>query len=54
MSNQQSSSPLAGSSANHVSWASIELLHNVIRTLTHLHELGQAFPAVEYRAKVKW
>lgn len=53
MSNQQSSSPLAGSSANHVSWASIELLHNVIRTLTHLHELGQAFPAVEYRAKVK-
>lgn len=40
-------------STQHVSWGSIELLHNVIRTLTHLHELGQAFPAVEYRAKVK-
>lgn len=40
-------------STQHVAWGSIELLHNVIRTLTHLHELGQAFPVVEYRAKVK-
>lgn len=40
-------------STQHVAWGSIELLHNVIRTLTHLNELGQAFPAVEYRAKVK-
>jgi hypothetical protein len=40
-------------STSHVSWGSIELLHNVVRTLTHLHELGQSFPVVEYRAKVK-
>ncbi len=40
-------------STQHVAWGSIELLHNVIRTLTHLNELGQAFPVVEYRAKVK-
>lgn len=37
-----------------VSWGSIELLHNVIRTLTHLHEdEGRPFPVVRYRAKVK-
>ncbi|HSK01558.1 MAG TPA: RNA ligase family protein [Kofleriaceae bacterium] len=40
-------------SATHVAWSSIELLHNVVRTLGHLHELGRAFPVVEYRAKVK-
>jgi hypothetical protein len=40
-------------STQHVSWGSIELLHNVVRTLTHLSELGRAFPVVEYRAKVK-
>jgi hypothetical protein len=40
-------------STQHVSWGSIELLHNVVRTLTHLNELGRAFPVVEYRAKVK-
>ena len=40
-------------STQHVAWGSIELLHNVLRTLTHLNELGQAFPVVEYRAKVK-
>ena len=39
---------------NHVSWGSIELLHNVVRTLTLLHDdFGQAFPVVRYRAKVK-
>src|SRR5262249_34980937 len=37
----------------HVAWSSIELLHNVVRTLGHLHELGRPFPVVEYRAKVK-
>ncbi len=37
-----------------VSWRSIELLHNVVRTLTNLHEdAGRAFPVVRYRAKVK-
>lgn len=37
-----------------ISWGSIELLHNVIRTLTHLHEdEGRPFPVVRYRAKVK-
>ena len=41
------------STTQHVSWGSIELLHNVVRTLTHLSELGRAFPVVEYRAKVK-
>jgi hypothetical protein len=40
-------------STAHVAWSSIELLHNVVRTLEHLHELGQPFPVVEYRAKVK-
>lgn len=40
--------------STHVSWGSIELLHNVIRTLTHLHEdEGRPFPVVRYRAKVK-
>src|SRR5258706_16129290 len=38
-------------SHQHVSWGSIELLHNVVRTLAHLHELGAGFPVVEYRAK---
>ena len=37
----------------HVAWGSIELLHNCVRTLTHLHEQGEPFPVVEYRAKVK-
>lgn len=38
----------------HVSWGSIELLHNVVRTLTQLHEdEGKPFPVVRYRAKVK-
>jgi hypothetical protein len=36
-------------STQHVSWQSIELLHNVVRTLRHLNE----FPTVRYRAKVK-
>jgi hypothetical protein len=40
-------------SAQHVSWGSIELLHNAIRTLTLLNEQGQPFPVIEYRAKVK-
>ncbi|HWO26286.1 MAG TPA: RNA ligase family protein [Kofleriaceae bacterium] len=40
-------------SATHVAWSSIELLHNVVRTLGHLHEQGRPFPTVEYRAKVK-
>jgi hypothetical protein len=40
-------------STQHVSWGSIELLHNVVRTLTHLHELGAPLPVVEVRAKVK-
>lgn len=38
----------------HVSWGSIELLHNVVRTLTQLHEdEGRKFPVVRYRAKIK-
>ena len=37
----------------HVTWGSIELLHNAVRTLTMLHDLGQPFPVVEYRGKVK-
>jgi hypothetical protein len=37
----------------HVVWPSIELLHNVVRTLAHLHEQGSPLPAIEYRAKVK-
>lgn len=40
-------------STTHVAWSSIELLHNVVRTLGHLHEQGRPFPAIEYRAKVK-
>lgn len=37
----------------HLSWGSIELLHNAVRTLTFLNEQGQPFPVVRYRAKVK-
>jgi len=37
----------------HVPWGSIELLHNLVATLGHLNGLGQPFPVVEYRAKVK-
>lgn len=45
---------MVSSHVSHVSWGSIELLHNVIRTLTHLHEdEGRPFPVVRYRAKVK-
>ena len=40
-------------STTHVAWSSIELLHNVVRTLGHLHEQGRPYPTVEYRAKVK-
>jgi hypothetical protein len=40
-------------STTHVTWPSIELLHNVVRTLGHLYELGRPLPVVEYRAKVK-
>lgn len=40
-------------SAQHVAWGRIELLHNVVRTLSLLNEQGQPFPVVEYRAKVK-
>lgn len=40
-------------SVQHVSWASIELLHNCVRTLDHLAALGRPHPVVEYRAKVK-
>ena len=40
-------------SSQHVAWGSIELLHNVVRTLTHLHDLGRAFPVSGSRAKVK-
>jgi hypothetical protein len=40
-----------------VSWGSIELLHNVVRTLTALHETPaedqRPLPVVRYRAKVK-
>jgi len=39
--------------STHVSWGSIELLHNAVRTLTHLTEQGRPFPVVTYRAKVK-
>lgn len=39
--------------STHVSWGSIELLHNTVRTLTHLADQGQPFPVVAYRAKVK-
>jgi len=40
-------------SIQHISWASIELLHNCVRTLDHLAALGRPRPTVEYRAKVK-
>jgi hypothetical protein len=40
-------------STQHVAWPSIELLHNTVRTVAHLHDLGAAFPTVEYRAKIK-
>ena len=40
-------------SNQHVSWGSIELLHNCVRTLEHLSSLGHPLPVVEYRAKVK-
>lgn len=40
-------------STTHVAWSSIELLHNVVSTLRHLHDLGRQLPVVEYRAKVK-
>ncbi len=43
----------AVSPMGHIAWASIELLHNVVRLLTALNEEGQAFPVVRYRAKVK-
>jgi len=40
--------------ATHVRWASIALLHNVVRTLNYLHENeGIPLPKVEYRGKVK-
>jgi hypothetical protein len=42
--------------STHVSWGSIELLHNVIRTLNHLADPeygGQPLPVVEYRGKIK-
>ncbi len=42
--------------STHVSWGSIELLHNVFRTLSHLAEPeygNQPLPTVEYRAKIK-
>lgn len=40
-------------STQHVSWGSIELLHNCVRTLDHLAAQGQPKPIVDYRAKVK-
>ena len=40
-------------STKHIPWSSIELLHNLVQTLGHLNALGQPFPVVEYRAKVK-
>jgi hypothetical protein len=40
-------------SIQHISWPSIELLHNYVRTLDHLAALGQPHPVVEYRSKVK-
>lgn len=44
--------------ANHISWGSIELLHNVIRTQNHfaaipLEEGGRPLPKITYRSKVK-
>ncbi|HEX7637612.1 MAG TPA: RNA ligase family protein [Burkholderiaceae bacterium] len=40
-------------SIQHVSWFSIELFHNCVRTFEHLAALGRPRPVVEYRAKVK-
>jgi len=37
----------------HIRWSSIELLHNVVRTLEYLKEQGHALPHVRYRAKIK-
>lgn len=38
----------------HVSWGSIELLHNVVRTLNYLNERdGTPLPRISYRSKVK-
>ncbi len=37
----------------HIRWSSIELLHNVIRTINYLAETGVPRPALRYRAKVK-
>jgi hypothetical protein len=39
--------------STHVAWHSIELLHNVVRTLEHLATLGEPLPTITYRAKVK-
>jgi len=38
---------------SHVAWGSIELLHNVVRTLQYLEEQGTPKPSVLYRAKIK-
>lgn len=43
---------------SHISWPSIELLHNIIKTLTHFASLspaegGSPLPKVRYAAKVK-
>ena len=38
----------------HIAWPSIALLHNVVLTLGHLHEVdGKPFPKITYRAKMK-
>lgn len=52
----QSTTTTSSSSANapaHVAWGSIELLHNVVRTLQYLEEQGEPKPSVLYRAKIK-
>jgi hypothetical protein len=52
----ESPSPVTpvGHQLSHIAWASIELLHNVVRMLTLLNEEGgKPFPVVRYRAKVK-
>jgi hypothetical protein len=39
---------------SHISWSSIELLHNVVRTLTYYSELnGEKLPTLTYQAKIK-
>lgn len=39
---------------NHIAWSSIELLHNVVLTLTLLNQRdGAPFPTVSYKGKVK-